>query len=539
MSLPDCDIVLAGRYRLEGRIATGGMGEVWRAADTVLERPVAVKLLRSGYSGDPETLARFRAEARHAAAVSHPGIAHVYDYGEGGPDDSPFLVMELVDGPALTELVAGGPLDAVQTLDVVAQAAAALAAAHAAGLVHRDIKPGNLLVGRGGIVKITDFGIAYAAGSAPLTRTGALIGTPAYLAPERIAGAPATPACDLYSLGIVAYECLAGAPPFTGSPMQIALAHQRRGVPPLPASVPRPVARFVADLSARDPMARPASAADVTVRARYLQSDLAGPARTDRWLALPARPLAAAAAGLAAAPDRAATAHAADPAAFPAADPATSAVRDLADANKPALAEAPATMPDTAAAGPWQTDPGQDTQQPPESGNPQTRMMLRPPFVLRPPAGSRRSRLLRHPLLLAAAVVAVIAGLAGWLLAGGAADTAAHQAAPTSSPGASAPAPAAARTVEVNRAALIGLQFQAAEQQLRRLGLCVSVTLVPSRGQVPGTVVGVQPGGRLPVGSPVVLAVASPPARHHLRGDDGDGQRGDTGQAGDGGQGDD
>jgi serine/threonine-protein kinase len=278
--------LLAGRYRLESRIAAGGMGEVWRAADLVLGRPVAVKLLPAGYAQHPETLARFRAEARHAAAVSHPGIAQVYDYGDASEGQPPFLVMELVDGRPLTQLLAAGPLGQERTLDLIAQVAAGLAAAHAAGLVHRDIKPGNLLVSATGTVKITDFGIAYAAGSAPLTLTGTVIGTPAYLAPERLAGAIAGPASDLYSLGIVAYECLAGAVPFAGTALEVALAHQHQPLPPL--AVPREVADLIADLTARDPADRPASAADVAARAACLPDRLTmgagvGP-QPDTWL---------------------------------------------------------------------------------------------------------------------------------------------------------------------------------------------------------------------------------------------------------------
>lgn len=275
MVVTHTSLVLAGRYRLEGRIAAGAVGQVWRATDLVLSRPVAVKLLRPEYAQHPETLARFRAEARHAASVTHPGIAQVYDYGEAGAD-SPYLVMELVDGPSLAGVLATGPLDPGDTMDVLAQAAAGLAAAHAAGLVHRDIKPANLLVGPDGQVKITDFGIAYAAGSAPLTRTGTLVGTPTYLPPERAAGGPATPASDLYSLGIVGYQCLAGRPPFSGIPIEVAAAHRLRALPPLPATVPTGVAELIADLTAKEPAARPASAGEVARRAGQLRDALAG-----------------------------------------------------------------------------------------------------------------------------------------------------------------------------------------------------------------------------------------------------------------------
>ncbi len=216
------------------------------------------------------------AEARHAASVVHPGIAQVYDYGEAGTAESPYLVLELVDGPSLAGVLAAGPLDPGHTIDVLGQAAAGLAAAHAAGLVHRDIKPANLLVGPGGQVKITDFGIAYAAGSAPITRTGMLVGTPAYLAPERAAGSPATPASDLYSLGIVGYECLTGRAPFSGIPLEVTAAHQHRALPPLPPDVPAGVAGLIGQLTARDPRARPGSAGEVARRAGQLRDALAG-----------------------------------------------------------------------------------------------------------------------------------------------------------------------------------------------------------------------------------------------------------------------
>src|SRR5215831_4857305 len=269
-------VVLAGRYRLEGCVAYGGVGEVWRAKDLVLGRPVAVKLLRTEYAQHPEVLTRFRAEARHAGSVSHPGIAQVYDYGEDDAAASPYLVMELVDGPSLARVLAAGPLTPAHAMDVLAQAAAGLQAAHAAGLVHRDIKPGNLLAGPSGQVKITDFGIAHAAWSAPITQTGALVGTPAYLAPERITGGSATPASDLYSLGVVGYQCLTGTVPFEGIPHEVTAVHWHRTLPPLPAAVPAEVAELILDLTAKDPAGRPASAGEVAVRAARLRDALAG-----------------------------------------------------------------------------------------------------------------------------------------------------------------------------------------------------------------------------------------------------------------------
>jgi serine/threonine-protein kinase len=254
---------------------------VWRGTDLVLERVVAVKLLRPEYAQDEECLARFRAEGRHAALLSHPNIAQVYDYVEKAPPLAGFLVMELVDGQSLARLLAGGSMDPARTMGIIAQAAGGLRAAHAAGLVHRDIKPGNLLVSRDGHVKITDFGIAQAPGSARVTRTGMLVGTAAYLAPERASGGPATPASDLYSLGVVAYECLTGQAPFGGEPLAVALAHIQQAMPPLPPSVPAAVAALVTDLTAKDPAARPPSAGDVCDRA-------------ERWRTAPSRPPAAA-----------------------------------------------------------------------------------------------------------------------------------------------------------------------------------------------------------------------------------------------------
>jgi hypothetical protein len=267
--------VLQDRYRLDVRVATGGMGEVWRGTDLALDRRVAVKLLRRDHTQDEDGIARFRAEAQHAGSLSHPNIAQVYDYGEAGPGEPGYLVMEFVDGQSLAQVVDEEPLDAARTMDVVAQAASGLAAAHGSGLVHRDIKPGNLLISADGQVKVTDFGISHAAGSAPVTRTGELIGTPAYLAPERASGAPATPAADLYALGVVAYQCLTGRVPFAGEPLAVVIAHIEQSMPPLPASVPAGVAALVTELTSKDPGARPSSAAEVAARAGQLRAALA------------------------------------------------------------------------------------------------------------------------------------------------------------------------------------------------------------------------------------------------------------------------
>jgi eukaryotic-like serine/threonine-protein kinase len=255
------------------------MGEVWRGTDLVLDRTVAVKLLRPEHAGDADLLTRFRSEARLAGLLSHPNIAQVYDFGEAAQQGPAYLVMEFVDGPSLAGLLHDGPLEPSRTMDIVAQAARGLAAAHRAGLVHRDVKPGNLLMRDDGLVKVSDFGIARAESATPVTRTGMLPGTPGYMAPERGAGAVATPAADLYSLGVVAHQCLTGQPPFQGDGLAVAIAHMEQEMPPLPPSVPAPVARLVSDLTRKDPRARPSSADDVAVRAERLRAVLAEPAQ--------------------------------------------------------------------------------------------------------------------------------------------------------------------------------------------------------------------------------------------------------------------
>jgi serine/threonine-protein kinase len=253
----------AGRYRLDSRIATGGMGEVWRATDTVLGRSVAVKLLKTEYADNASFRSRFETEARHAASLHHPGVAAVYDFGESSTADGsgvhrPFLVMELVDGQPLSALLLPGqPLDPDATRDLLAQAADALGAAHAAGIVHRDVKPANLLVTPDRQVKITDFGIARAAAGIGLTETGQVMGTPQYLSPEQAEGKTATPASDVYSLGVVAFECLAGRRPFVAeSAIATALAHLREPVPDLPGDVPADLSAVVRRSLSKSPAER-------------------------------------------------------------------------------------------------------------------------------------------------------------------------------------------------------------------------------------------------------------------------------------------
>ena len=264
---PTAGQVFSSRYELVSRIAIGGMGEVWKANDLVIGRTVAIKILKDEYMGDPGFRERFRAEARHAALVNHEGIANVFDYGE--EEGSAYLVMELVPGEALSSVLEREKiLPATKVLNYVAQTAAALHAAHQAGLVHRDIKPGNLLITPDGTVKITDFGIARLADQVPLTATGQVMGTVQYLAPEQAGGKTASPLTDVYSLGIVAYEALAGKRPFRGeSQVAIAMAQIKEAPPALPTSIPEEVRALVMSCMAKKPEGRPASAEALSLAA--------------------------------------------------------------------------------------------------------------------------------------------------------------------------------------------------------------------------------------------------------------------------------
>jgi serine/threonine protein kinase len=237
---------LAGRYRRTRRIAAGGIADGWQACDLATGRPVAVWLLREGCADEAE---RFLAAARRAERVRHPGIAQVQDHGQADPEGLPFLVTEPVGAASLSAVMQAGPLDPAWVLEVICQVASAVGVIHDVGLVHHDIEPGNLLLAPGGAVKLTGFG------PAPGT---------------------CSPGGDLYALGLVAWACLAGAPPASGIAPDKASGHDGGPLPPLPATVPAGMAGLVADLTAADPAARPASAAEVVARCGDL---LAAPMR--------------------------------------------------------------------------------------------------------------------------------------------------------------------------------------------------------------------------------------------------------------------
>jgi serine/threonine-protein kinase len=446
---------LTGRYHLQELIAAGGMGEVWRAVDEVLGRPVAVKLLRPEYSRDEVTLLRFRAEARNAGGLNHPGLAQVYDYEDATRDGPAYLVMELVSGPSLAGVLAAGQLDARRTADVLAQAAEALHAAHAAGVLHRDIKPGNLLIGPGGQVKVTDFGIAQSSRTGNLTRTGSLLGTMGYLAPERVSGCPATVASDLYALGIVGYECLTGHPPFRGEPLPVALAHRDQDLPALPPwCLSQPggagLAALIARLTAKNPAGRPATAALVAQEARRIRDGFTGPGD----FPAPTRP-------------------------------------DQAPPPNAAASPAPpaAAMPPAAAA------------------------RHAPPPV--PPPRRRLAAAGLAAGILAAGLLGWLLATAGSHPPQGspAPGRPAQAGRPATSATGGRPARSAVsvRTVGVSTS-LLGRPVSVVRRELRGLGLVVRVQPRPDQQAAPGSVVRVYPTGQVPVGSVVLLTAATRPA---------------------------
>lgn len=274
--------MLDGRYRIEARIAAGGTSTVYRALDQRLDRPVAVKVMDARYAGDQQFLTRFSLEARAVARLKDPGLVAVYDQGLGTGQDNgqPFLVMELIDGGTLRELLnERGPMPPHAVVAVLRPVLGALAVAHRAGLVHRDIKPENILIGRDGEVKIADFGLVRAVAAAGITSASVILGTAAYLSPEQVRDGTASPASDVYGIGVLTYELLTGRTPFSGD-STLAVAYQRldRDVPPPSAAidgVPPEFDALVAHATAREPADRYADAGqlarDLDVIADQLQ----------------------------------------------------------------------------------------------------------------------------------------------------------------------------------------------------------------------------------------------------------------------------
>ncbi len=284
---------LDGRYRLEQRIGVGGMSEVWSAHDEVLDRPVAVKLIAPAREEQDDRVERIRAEARSAARLVHPNVASVHDFGtaETAGREVPYLVMELAEGETLAAHLRHGPLDWRIAVRVCAEVCAALSAAHAHGIVHRDVKPANVILGPAG-VKVLDFGIATPSGAADPTPDGMVVGTPAYLAPEQLDRAPATPAADMYALGVLLYYCLSGRLPYVaGTTTELFGIRRRRPPDPLPAidGLPPDVADLCARCLAADPAQRPTSLMAALLLAEAVDARVYVPMRQP----VPPRPRAA------------------------------------------------------------------------------------------------------------------------------------------------------------------------------------------------------------------------------------------------------
>ena len=523
------------------------MGQVWRAEDQLLGRLVAVKLLRPEYAEHPETLDRFRAEARHAGILSHPHIAQMYDYGPPqGPGGAalagvrePYLVMEYVDGPSLADVLECEPLSADLACDVIAQAAAGLDAAHRAGLVHRDVKPGNLLLTSDGRVKVTDFGISQVAGAAPITAPGVVMGTALYMAPERIEGDSGTPASDLYSLGIVMWECLMGRPPFQGTSAAVMAAHLHQALPPLPAWVPSQVCDLIARLTAKDPAYRLSDAGLLAVQSRSPELAGAGaralgrpgaggpgPVLEDEDL-VPVRAVAGYLGALV--PATVAYGQAA------AADDLPDTVTVLARPGPPAARPAPGPGPSPGDSGGSRPDHGPGGGQAPSPGPGEGDAAGQAPgevgviasaaqgglpdpaadHLTDPAAGApadpatRAARPAARRSRLAVAITVVV--LAGAVV-GGLAASGAFGAAPLQEQNAAGPLTTASGTMPrvtyVQVPSFHGQRYAAVSDWLRAHGLSPMIAWAGRTRLPTGTVVSVEPDGPVPVGSAVTVTIA-------------------------------
>ncbi|GEB63144.1 hypothetical protein SAT01_05920 [Sinomonas atrocyanea] len=506
---------MGGRYQLQSRIAIGGMGEVWRARDEVLGRIVAIKILKEEYAGDPSFLERFRAEARHTALLNHSGIANVFDYGEA--EGSAYLVMELVPGEPLSAILERERvLSPDRTLNIIAQTARALAVAHGQGLVHRDVKPGNLLITPDHRVKVTDFGIARLADQVPLTQTGQVMGTAQYLAPEQATGQQATGSSDIYSLGVIGYECLTGHRPFSGeSQIAIALAQVNDAPPPLPEHLPAPVRALLMSMLSKDPRNRPANAiklaeaaeairrgdiraAQAAVPGMLLQEDSTeamDAVSTGKLQRQTAPTAVVGGAGLAAG---AAAAAAAAGASASRGAPATSALPLVGDGGRGADAA------------------GEDVHQP----------LYAPEDDEQPEPPVARKQRKRSPLtwpLVALLLLLLFVLIGVWLSNAGlfspsplpstapsssSAAPSTSSAPPTSEPPSST-APPAPATVTIVPSNYIGQNYTQVKSQLEELGMNVALNAVQSQTGTMGQVTDVTPAGQVTVGSTITVTYLS------------------------------
>jgi len=519
---PTTGITLGGRFQLTTRIAIGGMGEVWKAKDLVLGRIVAIKVLKEEYTGDPGFLQRFRAEARHTALLNHVGIANVFDYGE--EEGSAYLVMELVPGQPLSTIIEREQvLSPDRTLSIIAQTARALAVAHAQGLVHRDVKPGNLLITPDGRVKVTDFGIARLADQVPLTQTGQVMGTAQYLAPEQATGQTATGQSDIYSLGVIGYECLSGHRPFSGeSQIAIALAQVNDAPPPLPESLPAPVRALLMSMLAKDPKDRPANAIKLAEAAEAIRNGDINAARaavpgmllfdaTTGPITAPVDTATAPTGVIGASRDSSPTPTSALPVLGAAGAAAGAAGASAADADGPQgpLARANAL----AAERNWVPEEATYDDEPADEPERKGRSPWTWPLIA-------------LILLVLFALVGFFLNQQGILFPSNNATSSPPSSSPqatTASPTVTSASPTPTRstptptqeptqeTVNVIPAAYLGKDYRQVQSELSNLGLAVTVEPLQTSEAAPGRVVGLNPTGPLPVGSPITVTYAVAP----------------------------
>lgn len=449
--------VIVNRYVLDRRLASGGMGEVWLATDNVLERRVAVKILSVELVDSAEFLERFRAEARHTASLGHPGIASIFDYGEDASYDPPlaFLVMEFVDGEPLSKRAERAPRIAMGAIvDILIQIAEALQAAHERGVIHRDVKPGNVMVAKNGRIKVTDFGIARAVDSVPLTAAGQVVGTAAYMSPEQACGGDVTTSSDVYSLGVVGYELLAGRTLFAASnPAAVALAHVQQLPAPLPPTVPAGVRRVIDQTLAKKPSDRPVSALAVADALRAAAAEIPPPADSAAT-ALMAVLAGATGTGAVSAPDP--------------------SIAGAAAAGEPTEVMAAAGTRSATAVMPAGFLPGAPVR----------------PTVAAELAARRRRRRMAAAIGLAAAVALVVVTFA---TAGDGED-------PTQG--------TVSTEAVIDPNVVVGMPEAEAAASLEQSGVVVDVRRAAAAGVAAGTVIGVEPAGPVAAGEAVTLVVA-------------------------------